>query len=99
MDWLGDDDGDGAGASPYFLEISRIARSISSRAGGAGVEGGSVGVLDTLVSPLTAFRFFFLFLDFFVCADDDDVGLVATIDPSVGSTFSSSSEPSLSFSF
>ena len=59
---------EGEGVSPYFCEISWIARSISSRSDdGAGVEGGSFGVEGIGVSSFEAaacFFFFFLFLDF-----------------------------------
>lgn len=72
MDRVGVEEGDGDGASPYFLEISWIARSISSRSFGFGVDEPSIGVLDVVVSSFNCLRFFFLFLDFLGVDVDDD---------------------------
>ena len=69
---------DGDGMSPYFSEISWIARSMSSRSDGVGVDARSEGVLDAVISPLRGFRFFFLGFDFFVRVDCDDIGFATT---------------------
>ena len=90
---LGDE---GEGVSPYFWEISWIARSTSSRFDGVGVDGRSEGVLDVVISSLRGFRFFFLFLDFFVGVDGEEFVFVMETGFS-GTTVSSSSECSTSF--
>lgn len=63
-----DGDGDGEAVSPYFWEISWIARSTSSRAEAAGIEGavsfGVEGVDAQSFDVAATFFFFFLFLDF-----------------------------------
>lgn len=90
---LGDE---GEVVSPYFWEISWIARSMSSIFDKAGVDGRSEGVLDVVISSLRGFRFFFLCFDFFVGVDDEDFVFVAETGFS-GTTVSSSSEWSASF--
>ena len=90
---LGDE---GEAVSPYFWEISWIARSMSSRFDGVGVDERSDGVLDVVMSSLRGFRFFFLCFDFFVGVDVEEVGFAIETGVS-GTTISSSSECSTSF--
>ena len=85
---FGVEEGDGMGLSPYFLDISWIARSISSRLEGVGVDGVSLGVDGVGGSSLAVFFFFFLFLDFLAGATVS----VFTGTGTSGTTVSSSSD-------
>lgn len=92
-------DGDkGEKVSPYFFEISWIARSMSSNVDGEGVDGRSEGVLDVVIFSLRGFRFFFLFFDFLVGVDCEELGSGVATGVS-GTTITSSSECSASSNF
>ncbi len=90
----GREEGEVEGLSPYFWEISWIARSMSSRAEGVGVkEVVSFGVEEVGVSSFdvaAAFFLFFLFLDFLTVVDGAG--------PSDTAIVSSSSDGCVSFS-
>ena len=90
---------EGGGVSPYFCEISWIARSMSSRLDGVGVDARSDGVLDVVISSLRDFRFFFLLFDFFVGVACDDVRFSPTEIGFSGTMTVSSSSSDCSTSF
>ena len=84
-------DDEGEGVSPYFWEISWIARSMSSRSDAAGVKGdGSFGVEGVGVSSFAVvataaaacFFFFFLFLDFLTGVEGDGSVSLTTVSSS-----------------
>jgi len=85
-------DDEGEGVSPYFWEISWIARSMSSRSDAAGVEGdgsfGLEGVGDSSFAAVAAaaaaacFFFFFLFLDFLMGVEGDGSVSLTTVSSS-----------------
>ena len=88
------------GVSRYFLKISWIARSMSSRSEVAGAGGLSEGVVGVGMSSLVV-RFFFLFLDFLDEVVGAEVSLEAVFDGGWSREIAvwSSSSGSISFNY